>query len=160
MKLYELTDSYTQILDMIEEGADRESLKDTLDSIEEAVEEKVDRIGMVMKTLEASEKAIKEEEQRLSQRKKHYQSEREHLKDYLEHQLTTMGKTKVKGTMFTAGIQKNPPSVDVMEEEHIPKKYYIEKPPQLDRKALLDAVKGGEDIKGVAIKQTEGMRLR
>ncbi|SDI14384.1 virus Gp157 [Alteribacillus persepolensis] len=160
MKLYELTSSYAQVLDMIEEGADREAMQDTLDSIEDAIEEKVDRMGMVLKTLEANQKALKEEEKRLADRRKHYESESRHLKQYLQHQLESIGKKKVKGTIFTAGIQKNPPSVDVINEDILPKEFFIEQEPKLDKKKLLAYLKEGNEIKGAEIMQSEGVRIR
>ena len=55
MNLYELTGAYLQIQNMIEEGA--EGLEDTLESIQDALEDKADGYGRVIRNLEAQAKA-------------------------------------------------------------------------------------------------------
>lgn len=160
MKLFELTDNYNQILDMIDEGA--EGLQDTLESLEGAIEDKVDGIGRVLKALEYNTKAIKEEEQRLSQRRKTLENEANNLKVYLASQLDKIGKKKVKGTLYSANIQNNPPSVNVLDTEKIPEEYWVipEVQPQLNKKALLQALKDGKEVEGATMTQGSSLRIR
>ena len=68
MNLYELTDSYQKILQLIEDGG--EGLEDTLESITDAIEDKADGYGKVIKNIEAQIEAIKNEEKRLADRRK------------------------------------------------------------------------------------------
>ena len=70
------------------------------------------------------------------------------------------GKNKFKGQLFSFSIQKNPPSLNVDDEKLIPEEYWIEQAPVLDKKTLLAALKSGEEIPGVSIKQTESLRIR
>lgn len=49
--LYELTENYQHVLDLAEQ-LDAEVLKDTLDSIDEAIEVKVENTAKVIKELE------------------------------------------------------------------------------------------------------------
>ena len=70
------------------------------------------------------------------------------------------GKTKFKGKLFSFNIQKNAPGVSILDEKLIPKEYLIEQAPVIDKKAILNDLKNGEDIPGVEIKQTESLRIR
>ncbi|TBW82332.1 siphovirus Gp157 family protein, partial [Staphylococcus epidermidis] len=67
--LFELKDNYQQVYDLIAEQEDDQILKDTLASINDAIEEKADGYVAVIKSLEADNKAIDEDIKRLRQRK-------------------------------------------------------------------------------------------
>ena len=58
------------------------------------------------------------------------------------------GKTKFKGQLFSFSIQKNPPSVNVIDEKLIPEEYFIPQEPTLDKKRLLTDIKSGAEIPG------------
>lgn len=68
--LFELKDSYQQVYDLIAEQEDEQVLKDTLSSINDAIEDKADGYVAVIKSLEADNNAIDEEIKRLRQRTK------------------------------------------------------------------------------------------
>lgn len=158
MKLYDLTESYKKILDLIEEGG--EGLEDTLEAIEEAIEEKAENYAKVIKTLEAEAKAIKEEEQRLADRRKALENHATNMKLRLEDELRKVGLDKVKGLIFTVAIQKNPPSLNVLSTEHIPSTYWIPQEPALDKKNLISWLKEGNELPGVELVQGESLRIR
>ncbi|UNM90641.1 siphovirus Gp157 family protein (plasmid) [Vagococcus sp. CY52-2] len=63
--LYELTSNYKYVLDLADE-LDEQTLKDTLDSIKEPLEEKVDNTARLIKAMENDVKAFKEERHELS----------------------------------------------------------------------------------------------
>lgn len=67
--LFNLTDAYQQVYDLIAEQGDETVLIETLQSINDALEEKADGYVAVIKTLEADNVAIDEEIKRLRQRK-------------------------------------------------------------------------------------------
>jgi hypothetical protein len=75
-------------------------------------------------------------------------------------QLLKMNMRKLKTPLFSLGIQVNNPSVNVIDESKIPKKYFIKQLPVLDKKELLNDLKADIKIKGCEIKQTEGLRIR
>jgi len=68
-------------------------------------------------------------------------------------------KKKFKTEYFSFNIQKNAPSLDIANEDHIPDKYYITER-KLQKRELLDAVKGGLEVDGVLLKQSESLRIR
>lgn len=158
MRLYDLTQNYTKVLEMIQEG--HEGLADTLESIQDAIEEKAENIAKIIRTIDAECEAIKAEEQRLADRRKAMENRRDGLKTYLEEQLISVGVDKVKTPVFTIAIQNNPPSVDVIDDKLIPKTFFIEQEPKLDKNSLLQALKEGKDVPGVQLKQTRSLRIR
>lgn len=160
MKLFELTANYMQVLHLIEEGADFELYENTLESIQEGINDKAENIAKLIKSIEGDVLVLKAEEKRLNERRTSLESQVKQLKEYLHHNLEICGVKKVKGQLFTIGIQKNPPSVNVLDETKIPKSYFIPQPDKLDRKSLIEAFKNGELIEGAELTQGESLRIR
>jgi len=158
--LFELKDNYQQVYDLIAEQEDEQILKDTLASINDAIEEKADGYVAVIKSLDADNNAIDEELKRLRQRKSSNQKGVKRLKESLQEVMEQTGKEKFKTSLNSYSIANNPPSLDVKDESLIPKQYYIEQQPKLDKKELLKAIKGGLELKGVELKQSRSLRVR
>jgi|SRR5690625_1999315 len=158
MKLYELNEMFQNIQTLIEDG--QEGLEDTLESINLAIEDKLENIAKVIKNLEAEAKAFREEEKRLAERRRSIENDIKRLKEYAEETLRTTGNRKIKTGLFTFAIHKNPPSVQVFNETIVPKEYFIIPEPKLDKKKIQEAIKNGESVAGVELKQTESLRIR
>lgn len=158
MKLYELTADFQTIQSMIEEG--QEGLEDTLESIELAIEDKLENIGKVIRNLESEANAFKEEEKRLADKRRSLENEVKNLKQYAEMQLKATGERKVKAGLFTFAIQKNPPSVVINDEKLIPERFYVPVEPKLDKASLKEMLKEGAEIPGAELVQGEGLRIR
>ena len=158
MNLYELTESYLKLQQKIEDGG--EGLEDTLESITDAIEEKADGYGKVIKNIEAQIEAIKNEEKRLADRRKSLESNVKRLKDSLYESMKLTKTKRIKSELFTFNIQNNPPSLNIENEDAIPFEYYQPQAPKLDKKELLNAIKNGLEIEGVSIKQGESLRIR
>ena len=159
MKLYELAQNYAQLLETAEE-IESDALVDTLEALQDAIEDKAENIAKLIKNLEADAKIIKEEEQRLAERRRAIEAKVERLKTYLQEQLETAGIEKVKRPTITVAIQVNPPSVDVIDETAIPSDFLIPQAPKLDKRSILERLKKGESVPGVTLKQTKGVRIR
>lgn len=158
--LFDLSTDYKQLYDLIAEQEDEQILKDTLASINDAIEDKADGYVAVIKTLEGDNKAIDEEIKRLRQRKTSNQNGVKRLKESLQEVMEQTGKEKFKTALNSYSIANNPPSLDITDESLIPKQYYIEQQPKLDKKELLKGVKDGLEIKGVELKQSRSLRVR
>ena len=157
MNLYTLTDNYLRVLELAENGDD---LTDTLEALEDAIEDKAENTAKVIKQLEANASMLDNEINRLTERKKASDNNAKRLKVYLQEQLEKVGTDKIKGEIFTVAIKNNPQSVDVLDETKIPAAYFIEQAPKLDRKELLEQLKAGETIPGVTVKQSRSLRIR
>ena len=157
MNLYELSQNYLAVQEM---DLEPETLKDTLDSIEEAIEVKAENIAKWIRNLEADKKAFEEEEKRFKDKKQAADNRIKSLKQYLEDNMRLTGKTKFKAGFFSFAIQNNRPSVEVFDEALIPKQFLIEQPVKIDRAGIAELLKAGEEVPGAALKQTEGLRIR
>ena len=157
MNLYTLTDNYLRVLELAENGDD---LNDTLETLEDAIEDKAENTAKVIKQLEANADMLANEIKRLSERKTAIENNAKRLKVYLQEQLEKVGTDKIKGEIFTVAIQNNPQIVEVLDESKIPAAYFIEQAPKLDRKELLAHLKAGETIPGVVVKQSRSLRIR
>lgn len=160
MKLYELAQNYLNLQELLENPeVPKELILESLGEVDGEIEEKAENIAKLIKTVDLEIKAIKEEETRLSNNRKAMENKSKALKDYLEGAMISTGKTKFKGNLFSFNIQKNAPSVDVIDENLIPKEF-IELEPKVKKKEILAALKNGEVIEGVKLKQTESLRIR
>lgn len=157
MNLYELSEKYAQIQDMIESGQD--GLDDTLESIEDAIDDKLVGYASIIRNLEADVKAIKEEKSRLSDKQRTLENSITRLKNNVEINLRATDKRKYKAGLFTFSLAKNPPRVVILDDKAIPKQYYVEQEPTLDKKALLADLKTG-DVPGAELQQSESIRIK
>ena len=159
--LYELTDKYRRLLNLADE-LDEEVFKDTLESIDDELEDKIDGYITVDKKLQADEQMFADEIKRLQERKKSIATNRRNLKASLYDSMKLTGKEKVQTGRFSAWTQNNPPRLVVDDINKIPKAYWEEQEPKLNKRLLLEDLKGEEypDFKGAHIEQSEGIRFR
>jgi len=158
--LFILKDNYKQIYDLIAEQEDEQILKDTLNSINDALEDKADGYVAVIKSLETDNNAIDEEIKRLKQRKTSNENGIKRLKETLQQVMEETGKEKFKTALNSYSIANNPPSLEVKDKNIVPKEFFTEQEPKLNKKELLKAVKEGLEIKGIELKQSRSLRVR
>lgn len=158
--LFILKDNYKQIYELIAEQEDEQILKDTLDSINDALEDKADGYVAVIKSLETDNIAIDEEIKRLKQRKTSNENGIKRLKETLQQVMEETGKEKFKTALNSYSIANNPPSLEVKDKNVVPKEFFTEQEPKLNKKELLKAVKEGLEIEGIKLKQSRSLRVR
>ena len=158
MKLYELTSSYQQVLEIAEQ-LEAETLKDTLDAINDAVESKVENTAFVIKSLEGNISVIDEEIKRLQAMKSAQQNNVKSLKMYIQDAMEQVGLEKVQGDLIKIAIQNNPPSVRLRDGFNN-SDYLVEVAPRVDKKAILADLKQGKDINGAELVQGRSLRIR
>lgn len=157
MNLYELSVAFQEVQNM---DLDPEVMQDTLDSIEDAIENKAENIAKLVRNLESDVSAYKEEEDRLKTKRQATENKVKWLKTYLEDNMKLTGKTKFKSGMFNFSIQKNPASVNILDERIIPEEFLIPQLPKIDKTSLKEILKRGIEVPGAELKQTEGLRIR
>lgn len=164
MTLYELTEDYMNLLELAEDpDIDEQAFNDTLEGIEGALEDKAEGYAKVIRTLEGDAAACDAESKRLRNKKQTIENNIKRMKAALQCAMQITGKTKFKTSLFSFGIQKNPAAVVIDEEhlENIPDRFLIPQDPQIDKKAIKEALKAGEDLEGIAhLEQTESLRIR
>lgn len=164
MTLYELTEDYMNLLALAEDpDIDEQAFADTLDGIEGAIEIKAENYAKIMRQLEADAAACDAESKRLKNKSKTIENNIKRMKQALQYAMMATGKTKFKTQLFSFYIQKNSASV-VMDEqyiENIPERFLVYKDPEINRKAIRDAINAGENLEGLAhLESTESLRIR
>lgn len=156
MQLYELTEMYLNLKDMdIEEG----DLNAALENIDDEIETKADNIAKVLRDFDGDIDALKSEEERLAKKRKAIENRQKHLKEYLQNAMLVLDKRKFKTDLFSFNIQKNAPSLKILDESKIPEDYYkIER--KLNKNDLKEAVKSGLFEDAAELVQTESLRIR
>lgn len=159
--IYELTNEYLQLLDMMEnEELDPQILADTMEGIEGEFEIKADNYARVKTSLEGTVEAIKTEEKRLADRRRAIEKNIASLMKNLQNAMVLTGKTKFKTDFYSFGVQNNPPSVVVDADiEAIPEDY-IKIKKEIDKTAIKDALKKGETFEFAHLEVTQGLRIR
>lgn len=158
--LYELTSEYKELLEMLEDAdLDADVIKDTLDGVEGEFEMKADAIAKVIAEEKGDAEKIDAEIKRLTARKKTKLNNAERLKKYLESAMGAMGKKKFATALFGFGIRKNAPAVVIDNEEKIPKEWWIEQEPKLDKAGLKNHLKNNE-TDYAHLEQSESLVIR
>ena len=156
--LYNLKEDYKRVLELQAEGVDEEVIKDTLESIDDAIEDKADSYSFVIREKKGQNDTIDEEIKRLQGIKRSNNNLIKLLQENLYEAMTSTGKTKFKTDLNSFWIQKSPPSIDIKYEDNIPEDFYVTER-KLQRRDLINYVKNNE-IDGVEITQSESVRIR
>lgn len=114
---------------------------------------------MIIKNLEAQAEICEKEERRLANKKVVLRNKAKKLKDNLQECMLDMDKPKIKGKLFSFIIQKNAPSVSILDENLIPEEF-IKTERIVVKQDILNALKKGKEIKGAALKQSKSLRIR
>ena len=158
MNLYDLVGNYKKVYEM---DLDDETWQDTLESIDSAIEQKADGVMYVIRNLEVDVIGLKDEEARLKKKREVAERKIKRLKQYLQDNMETVGKTKFKTQLFSYNIQNNPASLKLTDEKLIPQKYYtVETSRKYDNKAIKDDLKAGKVINGAELKTSQSLRIR
>ena len=166
MTLYELTDSWLKVQQMMEDTEDMEAVLDTLEAIEGGIEDKAENYGKLIRNLTADVESIKAEEERLAKRRRAISNNIDSLKDRLLFTMKAIEKDRIKTDLFSFTIANNPPTAQVdnepafIEWARANDNRFIREKVELNKKALAEALKGGEDINGAKLIQTKGLRIR
>lgn len=151
--LYELTGDYLNLLEWLEDTENLEDavVKDTLEGIEGAIEDKADNYAKIIKELNAEAKKFETEKKRLEERQRAMENRAKLLNKHLYESMKLTGKTKFKTGLFSFGIQKNgglqPIEID---SANVPDEYMKKEP---DNALIRKALKEGKELPFVTLKE-------
>ena len=158
MKLYELTNDFTQLFDQFDEISSMDNAEefkqawfDTLSGIEEEFEVKAENIGAYIKALAAAAKDLKTEEEALSKRRRAKEKQAEWLKKYLLESMQDIGRKKIDRPMAVLSVKNCPESVKFQDEkafvdacmESGRDEYLRYKMPEIDRTVVKEVLQRG-----------------
>ncbi|VWB08357.1 siphovirus Gp157 family protein [Burkholderia lata] len=164
LSLFAIAGDYRAQLDQLEQlGLDEQTFQDTLESISGDIEEKSINVAMFVRNLEASAAAIETQIESMNDRAAAIRKKASHVRDYLLSNMEHAKLQKIESPFFVLSIRKNPPSLIVDDEKKIPPSFLkIPEPPSpsLDKAALKDALKAGQEIPGAHLEQKNRLEIK
>lgn len=159
-KLYELANNYRNLTELIDrEDVEQDLIKNALKECQGDIEEKVDNIVKLIRNTESDIEGYKAEEKRLNARRKSLENTVTSLKNYLDSNLKALNLREVKTKLFSCKYQKSKASVEVLDQEVIPKEFIVIEE-KVDKKKLYEALKAGQEIEGASLKENESLRIK
>jgi hypothetical protein len=163
--LFELTGQYRELMAMSDE-VPPEQLQDSLDLIAGDIKDKCTNIGFVVTSLETMADAMEEAAKRMLARAKSTRNRSLWLMEYARRNMEAAGITRIESPELVVRIQQNPPRAVIDDEGALPARFLRMPPPapppqpQPDRKAILEALKAGEQVAGAHIEQSSRLVIR
>lgn len=162
--IYELTADMMNILSMMDDpDLDQQTLKDTMEGIEGAYEDKFDGYAAVIRQLTSYINELEEEKKRIDARKEAFENNVKKMKKIMLESMNLTGKTKFKTAKNSFWTQKNKASVviDAKSVWDIPEDFRRYKDPEPDKTKISEAIAAGQDFTGIAhMEQTESVRIK
>lgn len=156
MNVYKLSENYRRLYEM--DDIDSEVFQDTLDSINDAVEEKLKSIAHLIVNLEADNVGLVSEEKRIKEKRTRNEKKRERLMQLVETTLTNMNLDKFNAGTFTYSFRKSK-KVVIDDESELPSEYFAYKA-TVKKKEIGDAIKSGKDVPGARVVDNRNLGIK
>lgn len=164
LTLYQLTDQLLAAQNALAESDfDLETINDTLEGLQGEVVQKMEGCIAISRNLESLAAQIKVAEEQMAGRRLTLEARARWLKEYVRGAMEASGIAKVECPYFRATIKQNPPSVVIDAMQEIPPgflRYPEAPPPSPDKKAILEAWKGGIEVPGTHLEQGRRLEVR
>lgn len=164
LTLFQIAAEYRNVTDVLQDmDVDEQTLKDTLEGESWDLTLKAQNYGFVIRNMEATAAAIKEAEKQMAERRKRLEARTAHLVERLKTGMEIAGVTELSCPHFAIKVKKNPPSVEVWDEQQIPVAYMRQAeapPPAPDKKAIAQAIKEGKEVPGAQLVQGTKLDIR
>ena len=162
--LYELSTQLQRINEALidNKGIISEDLEAIIDNLLPAIAEKASNLAKWCINIDGNVEAINAEITRLKKRKEVNDHLKDRLKAYLKDSMEKAGMDKIDTGIMVLAIQRNPPSVDWVDESVIPASYkdIIPEHYVISKKRILEALKAGEEVKGARLHRGTHLVLR
>ncbi len=150
--IYELTNDYKQLQQLIEQGElDAELLQDTLEAITGNIEDKAENYGLVITNLTNLANGIEAEAKRLKERSSAIQSNITKMQDTLLKAMIETDNLKFKTNHFTFSTRKSS-YVNYTDEKLIAKVYRkVVKVESINKAEIKKALSQGKKVRGTEL---------
>lgn len=164
LTLYNIADQYLVDLQKLQDmEIDEQTFADTLESLSGELEIKATNVAMFVRNLEASAEAIKAAEKQMAERRKAIEAKADRIRQYLLDNMTRTGITKIDCPYFVLSVRKNPPAVEVLNQDMIPNEYFdIPEPPAptLNKNRLKEDLKAGVIVEGAKLTAGQSLSIK
>lgn len=167
MKLYEIAETYNRFMQAVEDGdVPDECIEDTLEAIQGELEDKVDNIACLIKSLVAETEAMKAEKKNLEARMKTKTNLAERLKAYVSDTMRNSGINKIETVRNKLSFRKSSSLFIENESEFIRRAMeenesflrYTE--PEIDKNVVKDYLAMGKVIPGAEIRENYNLQIK
>ena len=150
--LYEIAN---EILELKDSGMSPDDIADTLEAMEMDFEDKTESTIALIKQMQAESEMFKAESEKLKSESERLNRSAEKLKEYIRGEMVRLEKDKFKAGVHSLSIKKPRQKLSVINEKEIPRDWFnVDVVEKLDKRALLKALKDGDQISGVEIGYT------
>lgn len=164
LTLYNIADQYLADLQKLQEmEIDEQTFADTLEGLSGDLEVKATNVAMFVRNLEASAEAIKNAEKAMAERRKALEAKADRIRQYLLDNMNRTGITKIDCPYFVLSVRKNPPAVEVLNQDMIPDEYFdIPEPPAptLNKNRLKEDLKAGVIVEGAKLTAGQSLAIK
>jgi hypothetical protein len=166
--LYVLSNQYRELAEKLADADfDAQTVADTIEAsgITDELSVKAQGIEYVAREALAHHEAIDAEIARLQALKAKRDKLAQGLRDYLKANMERSGIEKIECPMFSIGIRKNPPAVEILDAATLPASFWRTpepKPPVAspDKALIKAALQRGEDVPGARITQSTRLEIK
>lgn len=160
MTLYEIEQAQQSLVDMLEEtgGELTPEIEELMTFSREELEAKAEGYGKVIFEYKAREEALANEIARLTAKKKTAANIQQRLRDRLAEALRIFDVTKLEAGAFCYSF-RNSVRAEISDFEALPDKFIIVEK-KADKKALMAALKAGENISGANLFHNTTLQVR
>ena len=164
MKLYEIENEYLTQVDSIIIDEDTGEITENLnwdESLSHTFRDKCVAVAAYFKNIEAEAEAIRKAEGEMLKRRRSLEKRERSLREYLLVNMKRCGFDKVHSPHFDISIEKNPPHVEVMNDQDIPPEFKtVEIVTKIDKIAIRNAIKEGREVPGARMVQDEKLKVK
>lgn len=128
------------------------------EQLKESVEKR-DKLGNCLVWLDGQSELLRAKEKQLADRRRRFEKFADALRSSLHQQMVEWGVRKVEGQEFSFTVKKNPPKVDVTDEQAIPAEF-ISWNPVIDKAAIRIALDDGKEVPGAELAQSTRLEIR
>lgn len=167
MKLYEIAETYNRFMQAVEDGdVPEECIEDTLEAIQDELEDKVDNIACLIKSLVAETEAMKAEKKNLEARMKAKANLAERLKAYVSDTMRNSGINKIETVRNKLSFRKSSSlyienesefiAMALAENEMLVRRGKIE----INKEVVKDYLVSGVVIPGAEIRENYNLQIK
>lgn len=162
MKLYEISNEFQKIVDLIENCDEMTpELIAEFESVSQDASAKVINIGAFIKNLEAESQSMDSYIKNMQERQAKVDKKIESLKDYLKYNMDILKLNKVESPEFDVQLRANQYSLDLFDQALIPKEYIrVKESVSISKQDIIKDLKVGCDVPGARFVTTKSVLIK
>jgi chaperonin cofactor prefoldin len=162
MKLYEISNEFQKIVDLIENCDEMTpELVEQLNSVSGDASAKVINVGAVIKNLEAESESMQVYLNNMRDRQDKVERKIESLKEYLKYHMEILKLNKVESPEFDVQLRANSFSLDLFDQALVPKEYIrVKETVSISRADIIKDLKVGCDVPGARFVTTKSVLIK